>query len=241
MKAPLLSLLLLLPSGDPFAEGVRAYEEGRFRDAYEAFTEAEYAAGNAASAALLYNRALAALHVGELRAAEFSAEKSAARGGPEFAGLRDFLLGNAAFIACQRAEAEANLRDADPTSLGRAINHARTAGDFWQLAALSRPDWPAARRNVERALLKLEELEQQKAEAEANQAPKTEAEPKPPPEPDEPTEEIEQDPTLQEAPPELTPEEIGRLLEKLAQIENEKRTLREAWQRMRTANVENDW
>ncbi len=241
MRPLLLSTLLLLPGGDPFAEGVRAYEEGRFRDAYVAFTEAENAAGNAASAELLYNRALAALHVGELRAAEFSAEKSAARGGPEFAGLADFLLGNAAFIACERAEAEANLRDADPTSLGRAISHAQTARDFWQLAALSRPDWPAARRNVERALLKLEKLEQQKAEAEANQAPKTESEPKPPPEPDEPTEEIEQDPTLQEAPPELSPEEMNRLLDKLAQMEREKRLLRETWQRMRTANVEKDW
>ena len=246
MRALLSSMLplLFLPGGDLFSEGVRAYQKGRLQDAYEAFTEAERAAGNDASAELLYNRALAALGLpqargGELRAAEVSAEKAAARGGPEFAGLRDFLLGSVEFLRCERAEAEASLQDADPTSLTQAILHAENAVGSWQMAASSRADWPEARRNVERALRKLEELKQRKAEAEANQPPKRET-PEPPPNED-PIEELEAESTPQEAPPELSPEQLARLLDKLAQVEAEKRTLREARQRIRSANVEKDW
>ena len=247
MRALLSAMLplLLLPGGNPFSEGVRAYQEGRFQDAYDAFTEAERTAGNNASAELLYNRALSALRLpqtrgGELRAAEVSVEKAVARGGLEFAGLRDFLLGNIEFLRCARAEAAARVQNADPTTLTQAILHAGNAVGAWQMAASSRVDWPEARRNVERALRKLEALEQMKAEAEANQPPKRETAPEPPQDED-PMEEVEAEPTPQAAPPELSPEQLDRLLDKLAQVEAEKRALREARQRIRSANVEKDW
>jgi hypothetical protein len=231
-------LVLLLFRGNTFAEGVRAYEEGRFEDAYTAFSEAEAAAGNSASAQLLFNRALAALNARELRVAEFTAEKSAARGGPELVGLGNFLLGNAAFVRGELAEAEASLMDADPTSLARAILNMKNALKSWQLTAASRSDWPEARRNAERALIKLEDLEQKMAEAD-EQPPQTEQ--TPPPTPDEETEEVEEEPIAQEAPPELSPEQLARLLDKLAQLELEKRALREATQRARSVSVEKDW
>ncbi len=242
LMLPLLVLLLLLlpllSGGDRFAEGVRAYEAGRFEDAYTAFSEAEAAAGNSASARLLFNRALAALNARELRVAEFTAEKSAARGGPELVGLGDFLLGNAAFVRGELAEAESSLMDADPTSLARAILNMKTALESWQLAAANRSNWPEARRNAERALIKLEDLERKKAEAD-EQVPQTEQ--TPPPTPDEETEEVEEEPIAQEAPPELSPEQLARLLDKLAQLELEKRALREATQRARSVDVEKDW
>lgn len=239
MKFLPLYLVMLLLGGD-YADGVEAYRQGRFREAYEAFTAAEQAMGEHATSELLYNRALAALHVGELRAAEISAEKAASRGGREFQELADFLLGNAAFVRCERAEAEAAMAEADPTALTRAIIHARSSIDFWQLAATRADDWPAARRNTERALLKLSELLEKKAEADENRTTQTQPEPQQPPEPDEPTEEVEEDPTLQAEPEALSAEQLQSLLDKLAQMEREKRTLREAWQRLRT-EVERDW
>jgi hypothetical protein len=250
MKAALLLVLplVLLPGGDEFAAGVRAYREGRFREAFEAFSAAETAAGYEASAALLFNRALAALHVGELRVAEISAEKAAVRGGAEFEGIRDFVFANAAFLRCARAEAEADLMDADPTALRRAIVNAESALDLWRRAATSRDDWPEARRNVERAVLKLEELKRKHEEAEKNRKTRKEKGPEPEPEPeperdpesDDP-EEVEQDPVPQQEPGALSPEELTALLDTLVRKEREKRALRRARQRVRTIDVENDW
>jgi hypothetical protein len=220
---------------------VRAYEEGRFRDALTAFTAAEQAAGDAASGPLLYNRALAALRAGDLRVAESSAEKAAVRGGPELEGLGDFLLGNAAFARAERAKAESALREADPTALARAIAHAATARDAWQRAAASRADWPEARRNVERALLALDDLRKKKEEAEKNRQSKKEQPPEPPPPPPRPDEEIEQDPTAQPDPGELSAAQIAQLLARLDAKEREKRDLRRARQRVRDVAVERDW
>ena len=87
MRALLWWTLLL--GGGAFGDGVRAYREGRFREALEKFTEAERNAGDDASAELLYDKALAALRAGELLVAEASAGRAADRGGPELAVLCD--------------------------------------------------------------------------------------------------------------------------------------------------------
>ena len=235
--------LVLLGGGDEFAAGVRAYQQGHFAEAYEAFSAAEQACGDDATAELLYNRALAALQVGQLRVAEYSAEKAVVRGGAGFAGLREFLFGCAAFARCERAEAEGSMLDADPTAFGRAMAHCVAARDFWQRAAMSRVDWPQARRNAERAAVKLEELRQKKEDADRQRRARVEKQPQPQPEPPKtegPREEVEQTPVPQQQPTGMPPDLLDVLLAKLAQVEKDKRAARRARQRARTG-VARDW
>lgn len=230
-----LLALLLCGCGDP---GVQAYREGRFRDAHRAFQ----AAGDDASAERLFNRALAALRVGDLSDAEAAAANAAARGEPEIEALSDFLRGNAAFARCRMTEHQSSTAAAEPFALDVAITYARKARRLWQLAAMSRPDWPAARRNVERALLKEAELERKKADRDEQQRRKTDRPPRPKPAPaPTPRPDTAPAPTVNAQPKELAPEEVLRLLDKLAQKEKEKRTLRRSRRKARTAGVERDW
>jgi hypothetical protein len=241
MKSALASLLL---GALGYAAGVKAYEAGRYAEALDSFTRVERRAGNTASADLLFNRALAALRAGDLRVAEYSAEKAVVRGGAAFEDLRLFLFANTAFGRCERAEAEADLRDADPTAIGRAFAHIEEAIELWRELVLRRDDQPAARRNLERALRKLDELEKKKEEAEQKQNTKKEREPEEeeeePEDPDAQPEEEEQQPTAQ---PEidLSSAELAQLFERLRQMEREKRQLRRERQRVRSADVERDW
>ncbi|MAB80946.1 MAG: hypothetical protein CMJ89_16490 [Planctomycetes bacterium] len=230
------------------ADGVTAYNGGRYAEASETFARAEERAGHGAGPELLFDRALAALRAGDLRVAEYSAEKAVVRGGAEFESLRIFLFANAAFGRSLRAEAEAGLRDADPTAFGRAIDHLGRAIELWRVAAMRNDfhgDWPAARRNLERALRKLEELEKKKEEAEQNQNKKKEKEPEqkqeePTEDPDAQSEEQERQATPQ---PEvdLSSAELAQLFERLRAMEREKRELRQERRRVRSADVEKDW
>ncbi|MHC5062722.1 MAG: hypothetical protein ACYTG5_01965 [Planctomycetota bacterium] len=245
MRPLLLSLLLLIPGSDDFAAGMKAYAEGRYKEALAAFAAAELAAGNEASPELLYNRALCALRMRRMVEAEYSAEKAAARGGPDFAALCNFLRGNAEYLRCQTAEAEALLVEADPTAYDRALGHARSSLEHWTLAASSRSDWPEARRNAERALLKLEQLVAKREEALANQKKKQATPPQPelePPEdPTDPEESEEQAPELQlEADP-LSLAEVADMLQRLAAKEKEKRDLRRARRQTGAFKVKKDW
>jgi hypothetical protein len=202
-------------------------------------------AGADESAELLVNKALSALQAGSLVEAEIAAEKAAARGGPRFFALRDFLLGNAAFARCLKTEAKAGMPEAEPFLFDLAIRQAEQARDFWQQALLDRPDWEAARRNVERALLKLNELKMNKRAREKENIQKKD---RPEPEPQVPPpdllnrgEEIEKDaeaePQLRELPAAL----VNSLFDKLKEKEREKIDLRKAQQRVSRAEVEKDW
>ncbi len=239
----MLAVWLLLGGDDPFTEGLRAYREGRFQQALAAFTEAETAAGADASPALLYDKALAALRIGELALAEASVEKAADRGGAEFEALRDFLRGNVAFLRCEQAAMQASGPEAEPFAFDVAIALADTARRSWQLAAASRPDWPAARRNVERALVQLAELEKKKEEAQRKAELNAKKEPDPAPEsaPEgRPQPQATERPSLEPQSAELSPEELARLFEKLEAKEKEKLELRKRKQEER-AEVEKDW
>lgn len=223
---------------DPFARGVALYRSGDAQQALAALTEAEQAAGHDASAPLLFDRALAALATGELRVAETCAEKMAARGGATFYGLRDFLLGNAAFIAGERAEAEGALAEADPTALRLAIQHVRKARESWIRALVTREDWPAARRNIARADARLRILEikrdaaeeARKAKQESNQKKKQRG----------PTETEEREAEMQRARV-LSTQDIAALLARIEETESEKRRLRRAERSAKQRGVERDW
>lgn len=203
--------------------------------------------GRDADARLLYDRAHEALAAGQLNEADAAAEKAAARGDPGTAMLAGFLRGNIAFAYCGLAERQAGTAAAEPFAFDVAIAYAEKARRFWQLAAMSRADWPAARRNVERALLKLEELKRRKTEFEeqrrraADPRPQPKPQPRPEPLPGTGPEEVEQDPADLAQLSELSPEQVRRLLETLAEKEREKTALRRAEREKRTAGVERDW
>jgi len=240
VAAGLLVVSPVLASGDAFREALRAYREGRFDEALAAFAKADRAAGEAVPAELLYDKALAALRAGDLAEAEASAERAAARGGARFEALRDFLRGNVAFAHMEAAEQEAKLPGAPPFILDFAIAQAKSAAELWTSAAASRDAWPEARRNVERALLRLAELERRKREGQAE--PKKEPPPKPPepamppPRGREPDPEPRVEPQLEE----LSPEDLVRLFEKLEAKEREKLAVRRRQARERPG-VERDW
>ncbi len=233
------------PAGDDFSAGMRAYREGRFQDALAAFTRAARSRGEDASAELYHNQALAALRSGDLEAAESAAEHAALRGGQGFVAIRDFLIGNVAFVRCGQAELLASQSEAEPFAFDVAIAHAQAARSSWQRAAIQRLDWPEARRNVERALLKLQTLKNKKAQI---QKKKEKGPGEPPPEPERSAEQSRdrEDEAVRDGKPEpmtslLSPEEVLHLLDKLAQKEREKRAVREARRKLQETEVEKDW
>ena len=94
-----------------------------------------------------------------------------------------FLRGNVAFADCLVAEKQAATAAAEPFAFDVAIALADKAARLWADAAMSREDWPAARRNVERALLKAAELRRRKSQAEQQRRPDPKPQPKPNPKP----------------------------------------------------------
>lgn len=242
-----LPLAGVLPRRGPYREGLEAFDQGRFREALEAFRAAEAAAGEAVSAELLFNKALAGLQAGALTEAESSAEQAAALGGPRFGTLRDFLLGNAAFARAESIERQAETPGAPPFAYDEALAMARSARRAWERAAMGRPDWPAARRNVERALCKAQALEQKKAARVQEQAERLAAGERPilvlgeDPEGEAASEEAEQTPVPQAESAGLSQGELQRLFEALETREREKLDLRRAGRLERGRAVERDW
>jgi len=175
---------------------------------------ARAAGGGAPAAGRLYDQALAALEAGEPRSAEVAAEELAAWGGAEHGPLADFLLGNCAWARCERAARLAGRPDAGPDAFLPALRAAEDARDAWLRAARARADWPAARRNVERALRRLELLRDQHRSARERALRRGVERPREAPQP---------------------------LLERLAEEEREKLDLRRARRRALRPSVEKDW
>jgi tetratricopeptide (TPR) repeat protein len=235
----LLALLPALAGCDATAPGRDLYAEGRFAEALAAFDEAVERAGDDATAPLLYDQALAAVRVGRFREAETAARRAReAPGGDALAARCDFVLGNAAFLRSQAAEVEANRPDGEPTAHEWAVASAEDALAAWRRAAASGPDWPEARRNVERALLRLARLREQRAggrgRVEIPRPPTPEAPPRAP-QPDE----ARDPPDTQAAP--LSPRELAGLFDLLQEKERRKLEMRRADRRSRGGDVERDW
>ncbi len=220
------------------SEGVAYYQGGQFKAAHAAFVSECEAAGEDAGAELKFNRALAAMRIEDLSDAEGSARQAAAAD-PEFRERADFLLGNVAFARCVMATRQAATVEAEPFAFEIAIRYGEKARDLWTRAAMSRSDWPGARRNVERVRLLLDSLRGRKADAERRKAPRSEPTPKPLPNPGSAGPEPEPPPDGRID--ELSPGEVRALFERLAKKEREKRTVREAHRRQRMAGVERDW
>lgn len=221
--------------------GRTAYEAGRYEEALAAFTREVEAAGDGASAALHHDRALAALAAGEFRIAAASLAAAAARGGPEVAERAGFLLGNVAFESGLLAERQADTPEAEPFAYDVAIAYVEEARDRWAAAAMSRADWPEARRNVERALLELRRLEEKKARKERGEDPRKAPEPPPLPEPGGPSRTTEEEARPEAILTELSPDQVTALFDRLAAKEREKIEVRRAERRARSEDVEKDW
>jgi hypothetical protein len=181
-----------------------------------------------------FDRAVAALQQGELRQAEAEAQQLA-----EPHGL--FLRGNVAFADCLVAEKQAATAAAEPFAFDVAIALAEKAARLWADAAMSGEDWPEARRNVERALLKEDDLRRRKAQAEQRRRPEPtpKPNPKPKPNPQGSKKVTEEDPNLDPMLRELPPEQVSRILERLSEKEQEKRTMRRTERSKRSG--ERDW
>ena len=242
-----LPLLVLAAIGacDRYGDGIDAYDAGDYKEAHRIFREALEAGGDEGPAELFYNRALAALRDTDTTAAIAAADRAAARGDAEIEALCEFLRGNAWFHRCELAAKQADMPQAEPFAFDVAIMFGKRALSYWKRAAMTRNDWPEARRNVERALKKIEELERKKAEAEdrtkRERNPNPKQDPQPPPPRDDPKPEPDPKEPEKVTASELNPGEVMQLLERLVEKEREKRDLRRAERGKRAAGVEKDW
>ena len=204
-----------------------------------------------------------ALEAGRLEDAEKTAAEAAREGGADFEARRDFLRGAAAFARSELAEEMSKRPDAEPTALEFAIARAEDALAAWRKAASSREDWPEARRNVERALLRVARLRAEKASKDPKNAdkppepgdPKAPPTPKPgvtppppppalplpPPPADGAGMDVAPKPNPVAERPDLSPAEVLRLLDVLRAKDEEKVEKRRTERRVRSADVERDW
>ena len=251
-------LAILLVGCDETRSGRTAYREGRTQDAFAAFDARVKADPEGASPELLYDRAVAALRLGQPVEALASAELAAKKGGAAFEARRDFVRGSLAWAQSEASEQEAMKAGAPADARDRAIALAENALAAWRSAATSRADWPEARRNVERALLRLDRLRKEKAEPKPDDNPKppppgrpppkpppdgkppTEA-PPPPPKDDGPAAEPEKDPKLRPEAAELSPAQVLRLFDLLGEKERQKQALRRTRRDLQPVDVEKDW
>lgn len=247
-------LVFLLPGCDRTRSGRTAWDAGRLEDARRAFAHEVEDAGSGASQALLFDHALASLATGRWTEADDAAARAMEGDDQGVAGLAAFVRGHVAFERSRLAEVEAARPGADATTAARALADAEDALAFWSEAVLSRSEWPEARRNVERALLRLAGLrERQRADA-PDEGPGDGPEAPPPPDgpplPDRP-----RPPPPTPVPPDPTPtptgaevvtqalpaEAVPALVERLRAMEAERERVRRARRDERSASVERDW
>ncbi len=145
-----------------------------------------------------------------------------------------FLDGNAAYEGSLALDEAAAAGDRE--AFNAAVMRAETALAYWQRAAASRADWPQARRNVERALLRLEELREKRRDSgKKKKAPKKKDESE------------TKDDEKMKAPPRrvatkaLPKERVLGILDLLEKREQKRRALRMKKRAEQSANVERDW
>jgi len=181
--------------------------------------------------------AVLALKAEDFDGAEAAAQRAVQTGGARFEGFHYFVRGSAAYALSLEMETEAER--GDPEAEKMAYQAAEDALAYWQMAAASRPDWPAARRNVERGLLRMEALRERKQDGEKP----PEDEPPPDPGPTDTPEDGEppEASTAKIETADLPAGKVGTLLEVLIERERRKRDLRRAQRRARGVEVERDW
>ncbi len=217
-----------------------AFADGRHGEALSLFAASRPGDERASPPSLVHDLGLCALLAGDLATAESAGAELAAGSDAPLAARGEFLLGNVAFARALASAELAAQPEAEPFVLEGALSQTRRARQAWQRAAQSRLDWPAARRNVERAARLERELERLAEEARGEPPP-----PEPQPEPEEPEgevlEEPEELPPAPDSPPALDEAELEALLELLARKEREKLELRATRRAERNLDLERDW
>jgi hypothetical protein len=197
------------------------------------------ACGGGDGARAAHDEAVAALRAGDLPRADAAVRRLAAAGDGAAAAHAAFLRGNVAFAHSEAAEAEAARPGGERTAAEAARVLAEDALAAWRAAAVSRADWPAARRNVERALLRIARLRERSPDRTGKPPPPNDRPPPPPP----PAPDPEAAP--REAAPLVTtdlPEgSVLGLLETLRQKDRERRSARRAEREARARAGERDW
>src|SRR5262245_36240364 len=246
-----LAATLVIQGEGGFAAGERAYREGRYGDAAAAFAQEVSSRGDAAPAELHYALALAALAAGDLAQAGDAVAQAARSDDAELLRRCAFVRGS---VAWQRGEATAKLAlqvEAEPFAFKPALEQISLAGAEWRIAACGADDWPAARRNAERAGRRFAELQQQKQRIEDERKRKTGAQARPLAVPgggDDKTGarggsgEVQdsQDNPLAPLRTELSDAQVAQLFALLQQKDEQARQLRRSQQQRRSA-VERDW
>lgn len=258
-QAAILSAAILCLSAGKNPDPERAQRD--FAERKKAVAERD----DEAPAELQYNLSLAALAAGAIEDAEIAAEKAAARGGEPFYSRRDMLLARAAWQRSEQAEAAAEMQNQNPLAYGRAIAHAETALREWRSALRKDPEAAAARRNAERAVVRILELKKKRDLAAAQPPPKKDGaappsesgkggEKKTEPDPESndetqnrrPRKELPRPEPVEAKgpialPTELADDQVKRLSEKLTEKEREKKKSRRARVDSGRTDVEKDW
>lgn len=151
-----------------------------------------------------------------------------------------FLRGNLALAQSEQKLGQAQAAFGKPQDWVDAVRLTRVAEAAWKAARGRARDWPAARRNVERAqnfraeILQLAEAAGVDAEANSSQD-NSLIEQAPPKQPDEGA------PSAPPMPPPPSPERIDALLERMQNQEDKKRSERRAQPGLDSPAVERDW
>ncbi len=256
-RLALFSLMILLAGCGGPGPGHAHHAAGRYEQALAGWEAQASEAGANAPATLHHNIALAALHVGQLEKAEATAAAAVKAGGQPFESLLAFVRGNVAFERSKQMEHEATRPGGDPKAMEMALMLAEDAQARWQHAATLRPvDWPAARRNVERALLRLKALRESRRGGRADRPSQPPSQPGGDPEGGDPNPEDGPEPpkppTKEGVDPSLPPDDalnrrdlpaskVLGLLDLLAEKDKERQALRRKARRERGTKVEKDW
>ncbi len=164
MRYLLLAGVLLF--GDPTSEGIRAFRAGQAREAQAAFAQALDAYGKQAPASAHYNLALAALHARDWEVAQHESAAAVEVDAVTFAARAPFLKACASSGLAEDAARFAAAPGAIPADWDLAIARGRAAlAEYLEALQAREADWPEARRNAERQLLRLTEWERSRSAA----------------------------------------------------------------------------
>ncbi len=251
LAAGFVAIAALL-SSDGWLRGERAFAKADYAAAAAAFAEAIEQEGDRAPIEWRYDHALASFAAGSLDVASDSATRVAQQAEGALRQQALHLLGSIEWKRSEAIAAMAMQVEAEPFLFDQAIERVARARSNWVDAAIGEDAAEESVRNAERALQRLEQLREQKAEKD-RQRKAAGAKQKPMAVPDgkdsgeekqggaKDGEKDMQDNPLAPLQQELSHEQVDRMFEKLEQRDREKLQLRRSLRAQRSTSAERDW
>ena len=251
LAAGFVAIAALL-SSDGWLRGERAFAKADYAAAAVAFAEAIEQEGDRAPIEWRYDHALASFAAGSLDVASDSATRVAQQAEGALRQQALHLLGSIEWKRSEAIAAMAMQVEAEPFLFDQAIERVARARSNWVDAAIGEDAAEESVRNAERALQRLEQLREQKAEKD-RQRKAAGAKQKPMAVPDgkdsgeekqggaKDGEKDMQDNPLAPLQQELSREQVDRMFEKLEQRDREKLQLRRSLRAQRSTSAERDW